>query len=122
MIYKTKSGAYNRRFSARRLKVLMGDDASCYSSWPEVASDQGRNGQNSCPRGLNRAGQNGQKSDKKVSFSLGNVAFWPFCLLAKGVASIYINYIYVYLCPYIHTHYTHTCAYVRTRGLVRLCG
>ena len=114
MICGLQSGPSNRRFDACRQKVAEGSDASCYLTGPQLASDQCLHGQKTCPRGLCRAGQNGQKSNQKMRFLQGmlrsvHTLFWP------GGAPIYIYKTYLSISVHIYTRITHT----RARTCVR---
>jgi hypothetical protein len=106
MICGVESGPSNRRFSVRRQKVSANNDSCCYLTRPELVSDQGLHGQNSCPRGLRRAGQNGQKSSQKMRFtqgilSCGHTPIWP------GGAHKYIYKTYLSISVHIYTRITH---------------
>jgi len=106
MICGVESGPSNRRFSVRRQKVSASSDSRCYLTRPELVSDQGFHGQNSCPRGLRRAGQNGQKSSQKMRISqgmlsCGHTPIWP------GGSHKYIYKTYLSISVHIYTRITH---------------
>jgi len=106
MICGVESGPSNRRFDVRRQKVSASSDSRCYLTRPELVSDQGFHGQNSCPRGLRRAGQNGQKSSQKMRISqgmlsCGHTPIWP------GGSHKYIYKTYLSISVHIYTRITH---------------
>ena len=109
------------RFRFYQASHSRADEPAWYWSWSKVACYQKPVGQKQPRMAIARMAIM-DKSRSKTIENLREYSLCPFFLYEGGRAENIFKNIYIYLCPYVHTHHTHACAHVRARGPVRPSG